>query len=183
MLASCRQEAFTPRPRGYFQIDLPQHQYQAFDNPGYPYAFEYPVYGTVVQDTSFFDEKPENPYWINIDIPSLQARIYISYKEIKGKEGLAKLLEDAHFMSFYHTKKADYMQDATFRNEHGVTGTTYEWGGDAASTYQFLATDSMRHFLRGALYFDATPNADSLRPAAEFLQKDIEHMLQTLRWQ
>lgn len=183
VLLSCQPETFTPKPRGYYHIDLPRHEYQAFNNPDYPYAFEYPVYGTIVKDTTFFDEKAENPYWINIDIPSLGGRVYISYKEVQGREGFSKLLEDAHFMSFYHTKKADYVQDATFRNEYGVTGITYQWGGDAASTYQFVATDSMRHFLRGALYFDATPNADSLKPVADFLQQDIEHMLKTLRWQ
>jgi hypothetical protein len=36
--------------------------------------------------------------------------------------------------------------------------------------------------LRGALYFDVTPNADSLRPINEFLKVDMEHMLETLKW-
>lgn len=183
LLAACQPETFTPKPRGYYQIELPEHQYQTFSEAGFPYAFEYPVYGKIVRDTAFFNTQPENPYWINIDFPSLSGRIYISYKGISDKAGFAKLLEDSHFMSFYHTKKADYVEDAAFVNEHGVTGMTYQWGGDAASSYQFIATDSTRHFIRGALYFDATPNADSIRPVAEFLQKDIEHLLQTMRWQ
>lgn len=183
LLAACRPQTFTPKPRGYYHIELPEHQYQAFDNPDYPYTFEYPVYGKVVRDTAFFDAKPENPYWINIDIPSLSGRIYISYKQISGPQSLEKLLSDAHFMSYYHTKRADYLQDGSFRNEYGVTGLTYHWGGDAASSYQFIATDSIQHFIRGALYFDATPNADSIKPVADFLQKDIEHMLKTMRWQ
>jgi gliding motility-associated lipoprotein GldD len=55
-------------------------------------------------------------------------------------------------------------------------------GGNTASRYQFAATDSTQHFLRGALYFDVTPNVDSLKPVTDFLLKDIKHMMNTLRW-
>ncbi len=59
------------KPRGYFNIPLPQKNYKRFQEPGYPYSFEYPVYGTVSRDTSFFEAQPESPYWINIDFPEL----------------------------------------------------------------------------------------------------------------
>jgi hypothetical protein len=36
--------------------------------------------------------------------------------------------------------------------------------------------------MRGALYFDTTPNADSLKPATDFLVQDIVHLLTTLRF-
>jgi hypothetical protein len=32
------------------------------------------------------------------------------------------------------------------------------------------------------LYFDVTPNADSLKPVQDFLQVDMEHMINTFRW-
>lgn len=119
---------------------------------------------------------------MNIDFPELGGRIYLSYNAIGGSETLGKLLEDAHFMSFYHTKRADYLEDAQFTNPQGVTGIMYQWGGASASSVQFVATDSSKHFVRGALYFDATPNADSIKPVAEFLHEDVRHMLQTFRW-
>src|SRR5690349_12425643 len=65
---SCNSE-YVARPRGYFKIPLPPKKYQLFDKPGFPYSFEYPVYGQIVQDSLFFEQKPENPYWINIDFP------------------------------------------------------------------------------------------------------------------
>jgi len=43
-------------------------------------------------------------------------------------------------------------------------------------------TDSVKNFIRGALYFSSTPNADSLKPVQEFLQKDMEHLINTFRW-
>jgi gliding motility-associated lipoprotein GldD len=93
-------------------------------------------------------------------------------------------VEDAHEMSYAaHSKKADYIEPDLFRNPpQRVYGIIYNVGGNAASACQFIVTDSVKHFLRGALYFDVSPNADSLRPMNEFLEKDITHMLETLRW-
>jgi hypothetical protein len=51
-----------------------------------------------------------------------------------------------------------------------------------ATAHQFFVTDSVRHFLRGALYFDATPNADSLGIVNDFLLTDLKHMVNTLQW-
>ena len=183
VFASCRPDTYTPKPRGYYRIDYPEHKYQAFSNPEYPYSFEYPTYAKIERDTVFFDTKPENPYWINMLFPTLGGEIYISYKEITPKQPLQKLLEDSYELSFFHTKRADYINDPQFRNEaNHVYGIFYDVGGNAASSYQFYATDSVHHFLRGALYFNTTPNADSLRPVNEFLRKDMEHMLETLKW-
>lgn len=55
-------------------------------------------------------------------------------------------------------------------------------GGNTATANQFLVSDSVKHFLRGALYFDATPNEDSLRPVNAFLKEDLRHLVNTLKW-
>jgi gliding motility-associated lipoprotein GldD len=182
-ILACRPEDYVPKPRGYARIDTPAiHSYQSFDKANFPYAFEYPTYANISRDTQLFDKNPDNPYWININFPELNGTIYISYKSIQQPKELEKLLDDAHFMSFYHTKKADYQNDYDFKNEFGVQGYLYEWGGDAASKYQFVATDSSKHFIRGALYFNATPNADSLKPFNDFVKQDIQRLLQTIQW-
>ena len=183
LLASCRPEDPIPKPRGYARIDTPAaHTYQLFDKAEMPYAFEYPSYARITRDRLVFDKSPDNPYWLNINFPSMGAMIYLSYKKINGTQTLEKLLEDAHFMSYYHTKRADYQIPYDFKNEYGVNGYLYEWAGDAASKFQFVATDSTNNFIRGALYFDVTPNADSLKPLNDFLKRDIQHLLKTIRW-
>ena len=73
---------YTPKPTGYYKIDFPEKKYQLFDAPGYPYAFEYPIYAKVVKDSTFFGEATENEWWINVDFPQFNGRIYVSYKEI-----------------------------------------------------------------------------------------------------
>ncbi|TXH60386.1 MAG: hypothetical protein E6Q89_00940 [Bacteroidia bacterium] len=182
VLSSCRPDTYTPKPRGYFNVSLPEHKYRLFDAPGYPYQFEYPTYAEVTKDTLFLGKKPENPYWIYIDFPSIGGKFYISYKAISPQQPLSKLMEDAHELSFsVHSKRADYISDQPFQ-KGDVYGILYNAGGNAASAYQFIATDSSTHFLRGALYFDVTPNADSLKLSNEFLKEDMKHLLETLKW-
>jgi gliding motility-associated lipoprotein GldD len=182
VVLSCREETYIPKPRGYFNIDLPLKKYQLFEQPGYPYSFEMPVYGTIRKDTLFFNQKAENPWWINVQFPDLGGTIYLSYKEIKGQNTLVKLLEDSYQMSHYHTKRADYINEPEFHTPNGVHGLYYDVGGNAASAFQFYATDSVKHFIRGALYFDTTPNADSLKPVNVFLRADIVHLVESLKW-
>ena len=179
-LLSCN-SVYTPKRRGYFKIDFPAHQYQAFDQPGFPYSFEYPVYAHVIKDSSYFDTIPENPYWINIDFPAFGARIYVSYKAV-GQNKFDKLRDDAYKMTFKHTYKASSIDDSTFVTPNGVGGVFFKVGGNAATARQFFVTDTTHHFLRGALYFDTAPNEDSLGIVNQFLEKDMDHLINTFRW-
>lgn len=173
---------YTVKPRGYFRIELPKKEYRRFDQPGYPYTFEYPVYGNILQDSLFFDEKAENPYWINIDFPRFNGRIHLSYKDI-GRNKFDSLIADAYEMSYkQHTYKASAIDHRPFTTANGIEGVFITLRGNTATGTQFFATDSTKHFLRGALYFAATPNEDSLKPVADFLRKDVEHLINTLQW-
>lgn len=186
-LLSCN-SPYTPKRRGYFRIDFPPHQYQSFNQPGYPYSFDYPVYATVARDSSFFDSVPENPYWINIDFPRFGARIYVSYKAIgpqpnhKPGNTFDKLTDDAFKMTYKHTVKASSIDQAVIHTPNGVGGIFFHVGGNAATAQQFYLTDTTHHFLRGALYFDTAPNEDSLAIVNSFLQKDLNHLINTFRW-
>lgn len=173
---------YTIKPRGYFKIDLPKKAYQSFNDPAYPYSFEYPVYGKITKDSLFFEEKAENPYWINIDFPELNGKIHISYKEI-GENHFDSLVNDAFEMSYkQHTYKASSIEPVPFTTPNNLSGIYFSLKGNTATANQFFVSDSTRHFLRGALYFGAVPNEDSLRPVNNFLQADLQHLINTLRW-
>ena len=177
---SCNSD-YTIRQKGYFRIDLPEHRYVTFDKPGYPYTFEYPVYSSIIQDSTYFESEPENPYWINIDFPALNGKIYMSYKDIR-KNRFDKLVDDAFKLTYKHNTKATGIKDSLMRTPNGITGIFFKVGGNAATARQFFVTDSTTHFLRGALYFDSTPNADSLSVVNDFLEVDMKHLINTLRW-
>lgn len=179
-LLACNSD-YTPKPRGYFKIQFPVKQYKVFNEPGYPYSFEFPTYATVVKDSSFFGEATENPWWININFPRFNGRIYVSYKEI-GKNKFDKLINDAFTMTNKHNLKAYSIDDSLLTNPNNVHGVFFKVGGNVATANQFFLTDSTKHFLRGALYFDATPNEDSLGIVNRFLVQDVKHLIQTFKW-
>jgi gliding motility-associated lipoprotein GldD len=58
----------------------------------------------------------------------------------------------------------------------------YNLKGNTASSDTVLFTDSVKHFVRGSLYFDVAPNKDSLGPVIDYLRTDIEHLMETFRW-
>jgi gliding motility-associated lipoprotein GldD len=180
LIISCN-SVYTPKPAGYFNIKFPPHAYQRFQDKSFPYMFEYPVYARIIHDTTFFEDKPENPFWINIDFPQFKARIYVSYKEI-GPNSFDKLKDDAFKMTFKHSYKASSIEDSVIQTPLGVSGIFFNVGGNAATAKQFYVTDSVKHFLRGALYFDTTPNEDSLGIVNQFLQEDMRHIINTLQW-
>jgi gliding motility-associated lipoprotein GldD len=175
-------EVYTPKPKAYFRIDLPEKSYKKYNSELCPFQFEYPVYATVHQDTMFFDEKTENPCWLNIDFASLGGKIHISYKPITSEQTLNKLREDAHKLTFKHTIRADYIEESLINNKNGVSGMLYDVGGNAASNIQFYLTDSTQHYLRGALYFNTVPNADSISPVVKFVREDMVHFIETFSW-
>jgi gliding motility-associated lipoprotein GldD len=180
MIFSCN-STYTPKPKGYFKIDFPEKKYQLFDQPGYPYTFEYPLYANVVKDSTFFGDPTENPWWININFPQFNGRIYVSYKEI-GVNKLDKLLTDAFKLTSKHTAKAYSIDEQRISTVHQIHGMFFTVGGDVATANQFFLTDSTKHFLRGALYFDAAPNADSLAVVNKFLLEDMKHLINTFHW-
>ncbi len=198
LLIGCN-SSYSPKPKGYFKIEFPTRSYQQFNNTEFPYSFEYPVYANIIRDTTFFEEKPENPYWLNIDFPRFNGRIYISYNIIGGKtvfkvkrgddyidsvgvNTFEQLIKGSYELTFKHTYKASSIEDSVFRTANGIEGIYFQLGGNTATSNQFLVTDSVENFLRGALYFDATPNEDSLAIVNEFLQQDMKHLINTFRW-
>lgn len=182
-LFCCNTNYTVGKKKGYFKIHFPEKKYQVFDQPGYPYTFEYPVYANIIKDTTFFEDKPENPWWINIDIPQFAGRIYVSYKEINSRSKFDSLINDAVKMAYkQHVSIATAINDSVMRTPNNIEGIYFSLAGNTATANQFFLTDSVKHFLRGALYFNATPNEDSLGIVNDFLKQDIKHLINTLKW-
>ena len=169
---------YTPKPRAYFRIDLPEKAYQLFDDKMYPYTYEIPVYANV---TPF--EAENELFWANVNFLGLNAAINLSYKAL-NKTNLREHIADAFVFIDKHTGKASRIQELEVNDpENRIFGMLFDLrGSGVASTYQFYLTDSLRHFVRGALYFDGVPNNDSLAPVIDFLKKDIDHLIETFQW-
>lgn len=180
-ICSCREVA-VPKPKGYFRIDLPQKNYVIFNETGQaknlPLVFEYPAYGKIPYKA---DDRTE-PGWFNIEFPSYKARIYLTYKDVAGD--LENLIEQTYTMNVKnHITKADAINEQLINDgENRIFGILYDLKGNTASAVQFYVTDSIKHYLRGSLYFESEPNADSLAPVIEFFREDVIHLIETLKW-
>ena len=194
LLSACN-SPYGTRKRAYFSIDLPQHSYQKFEREDFPFSFEYPAYAQIVKDSTYFDNNPENPYWINIDFPQFHGRIFLSYKIIGGqalykakqpngtyKDSLGTNVFDRMVADAFNLTNKNNVVSNSIHTVNGISGVFFKVGGNAATAKQFFLSDSINNFIRGALYFDVTPNADSLRPVQDFLQIDMEHIINTFRW-
>ena len=199
VLVSCN-STYVSKRKGYFKIDFPARQYVKFDRPGFPYSFEYPAYAQITQDSTYFDETPENPYWININFPQFNGEIFLSYKVVGGetiykvktatgsyRDSLGtnvydKLVNDAFSLTNKNNVVSSSIKDSLIETPFGVSGIFFKVGGNAATAKQFFLTDTTKNFIRGALYFDVTPNVDSLRIVQDFLQTDMEHLINTFQW-
>ncbi len=168
------QTLHTPKPKGYFAIRLPEKKYSLLgDDARLPYTF--------ALNTSARWEKINEEGWITIHYPSLRAEIQLTYKKVDGH--LPGLLNDAHTLAYKHAVVAQGIREQLYSHpENRVFGVLYSLQGEAATPAQFYATDSSRHFIRGAVYVFAQPNADSLAPVNTFLQEELIHLMESLEW-
>jgi len=169
LLLAC-QDRFLPKPKALLRL-------------------EYPEAGQVPLETEHFSIsrnilskiKNKDGSSLTLDYPTMNASIFITYKKVD--DDLNKLLADAQKLSYEHVVRADGIYEEQVENEvHKVYGMYYEVRGNAASQSQFYVTDSIDHFVTGSLYFYATPNYDSILPAAVYLQNDIRGIIESLRW-
>ena len=169
-------EVFTPKPKGYFRIDMPAKSYRQYDSLC-PYSFEIPTYAFINNDK----HKGADPCWINIVFPKFNAQIHLSYKTVTNN--LDTLLGQSRDFAVKHQIKATGLDETIIvRDSSQVYGLVYDIGGNTASNIQFYLTDSTHHFMRGALYFNAVPNIDSQKIVIDYIRKDIVHMIQTFEW-
>ncbi|MFQ3238417.1 MAG: gliding motility-associated lipoprotein GldD [Olleya marilimosa] len=178
-LTSCGSDPI-PKPKGYLRLEYPQADYKTY-NQDLPFAFD----RNMLSDTIIYKPLQDDvkSFGLNIEYKKLKGTIYLTYKAIDGQERLIKYLKNAQNFTQEHTKKADAIEEVVWENPvNKVYGMFYEVGGNAASQSQFYITDSINHFLTGSLYFYAKPNYDSILPAANYLQKDIKRIMESVEW-
>lgn len=185
ILQACGGENYVPKPRTYPKVVYPTRNYTPFDKDFCAFSFQQPTYTTVEQSTQFFGEATKHSCWFDVVFPTLNGRIYCSYSPVgKGADNsLGKLIDDSYNLVYKHTSKASAINEQSFSYpEHKVYGALFELEGSVASPYQFYATDSAQHYVRGSLYFNTSPNPDSMQPVINFVKADLVKMIETLEW-
>jgi gliding motility-associated lipoprotein GldD len=170
LVLSCQKEVF-PKPAGFLRLEYPEANYAHFENQC-PFQFEMNSAAII---------KGEKECGFAITYPKMKATIYLTYKPVQNN--IDKLLRDAQKLTFEHVIKADDIIEQPFLNPNKkVYGMFYRVNGNAATNAQFYATDSLRHFITGSVYFYAKPNFDSIMPAASYVQNDMQRLMETIEW-
>ena len=175
LLPSCRQN-YTPRPYGYFRVAIPPHAYTPMQDDALPFRFDR-------SDLAVVKPRPAqgDGLWIDLHYPLLNADIHCSYKPVNGN--LRALSEDARRFVYAHSDRADDISERLYEHpDRHVYGLLYDLKGNVASPVQFTATDSLRHFFRGALYFNNVPNKDSIAPMLDYVRQDIIRLMESFEW-
>lgn len=167
-----------PKPMGYFRIDLPNHQYRTLDT-SLPFRYEQSVFANTT-----IEKQKNNTLWMTVSYPDLKASLRFTCFEVKNADSLRKLMVSEDKMVKFHYQKADDVQYSVIKDpETHLWGQTYEiYGKEVATPFQFWLTDSAHRFVRATLYFDETPNNDSLQPVIQYLKEDAMHLINTFEW-
>lgn len=179
-------DTFTPKPKGFFRIDLPEKNYRTFDSEC-PFSFEYPEYAVVIP----YGSDASSACWYNLEFPQFSGRLYMTYHAVlqagdvdSSKAPVEKYQEDARNFAMKHSVKASAIDEELIANpKENLFGVLYHIKGlNTASSLQFYLTDSTNHFFRGALYFDVAPRNDSLAPVIKFIRKDVFKFIESFKW-
>ena len=176
-LAACGGGDYSPKPQAYLRIDMPQHTYSPADS--LPFSFEKNILSQVNLKKNLANE-----VWVDLTYPQWDGVVFLTYKRLSGPKDLRGQTDTSTRLMESHYQFASGIDEQLFESDdHTVHAVRWHIKGkNVASTYQFYATDSLHHFLRGALYINRTPNNDSLAPVLEYLHADIDHLIETLRW-
>lgn len=170
---------YTPKPPAFYRITMPEKDYKLYDTNILPFTFEYPEYSNIKVKRNDKDIK-----YFDIIFPQFNGTVFVSYKQLGGKRTVASEVDTAHQLVSIHYNMASGVHEQSYSDDiNRIYANTYTLKGKSiASTYQFWATDSTNHFIRGAFYINSNPNYDSLQPVCEFIHKDIVHFIETLKW-
>ena len=202
LLVACSGRDYSPKPQAYLRIDLPEHNYFLLDtmrtNPGdtlviggdtaialtgstktFPFTFEA---NQCIEWTE--KDAPKGERWIDLMYPQWDGVVFLTYHHLRSSGELREQIDGSMRFLEQHYKVASGIEEQDYEDpENRVYGTVYYLkGAKVASTCQFWLTDSVSHFLRGSLFLNRTPNNDSLAPVLQYIQTDIEHLVETLRW-
>ena len=167
---SCKNDV-VPKPASQLRLDYPIAKYAKFSNHC-PFEFE------INEDAIITEDKNCG---FSIKYPKMKATIYLTYKTVNNN--LNDLLKDAQKLTYEHVIKADDIMEQPYVNkDKKVYGMFYRVDGNAATNSLFYATDSIKHFVTGSIYFYAKPKFDSIMPAASYVKNDMQRLLETIRW-
>jgi len=182
LLSGCSEDEFYPKPRAYHRVELIKPNYQSFPKDC-GFTFQYNQSMAELDYLRISKENREDNCWFNLRYPKLNARVHFSYFDDTVKDSLRFYTETSRKLAIKHMEKAkDIKEDLVYSPEDDLYGLTFDFEGSTAASFQFFLTDSVNHYLHGSLYFESTPNPDSLFPMEAYIKNDLYRIIETFQW-
>lgn len=172
-ITSCT-ESPLPKPHGYPRLNLPKIGYEKWES-NCSFNFKKPI-GAKIQ----YPRK--DSCWLNIYYPTLNAKVHCSYLPVNGH--LKDIIDQEYKLREKHNQFSTSVKERVYHNEEKkVNALLFNISGTQAATpLQFFITDSINHFFRGTLYFNTSPNNDSLATAIAFIRADVDSLIESFEW-
>lgn len=173
VMASCHSEV-TPRPDGYFRIEPYTESY----SPHTMGAITLLINDSA-QCVATHAAEQENVYWLNVVYPRYHATIYLSY--IPLSNNFERLMSESIDLVYRQNVITEQVEAIAYEDaERRLYATLYSLSPESATPLQFIATDSTKYLLRGALYFDTPVKTDSVAPSLQYIEQDIMQMIESI---
>ena len=171
--SGCQEDPY-PKPYGYPRLYLPNAGYEKWIS-NCNVSFRKPIVSqieNVQKDSCFF----------NLSYPSLNAKVHCSYIPVNNQ--LKEIIDQEYKLREKHNQFSTNVKERVYHNEiKNVHALLFHISGTQAATpLQFFITDSINHFFRGTLYFNTSPNNDSLATAINFIRTDIDTLVESFEW-
>lgn len=179
LLTACGGGDYSPKPKAYLRLDTPTVTYTWTDSLTLPFNFEK---NDVAELT--VKKNTRHEVWVDLTYPQWDGVVFLTYRQLRNADELRGQTDTSTRLLEKHYQFASGIDEQVFESDdHTVHAVKWHLKGkNVASTYQFYATDSTRHFLRGAVYINHAPNNDSLAPVLDYMHRDLDHLIETLRW-
>lgn len=179
LLASWACDSYNPTPRRYAypRIDIPaQTQYQSFRSESCPFTFEYPDFGKITRDM------PDS-CWVDIAFPRFDCKWHFTYHQAGTRTKTRHAYyEEYRRLVYEHSKKAKQINETAIQFAQGA-GIRFDINGEVGTPQQLFLYDSTeQQILMMSFYFQTATKNDSLQPVIRYMKGEIEHMLETFRW-
>jgi gliding motility-associated lipoprotein GldD len=163
----------TPKPKAQLALTYPTPQYNSLSSEC-TYTFEY--------NHLLATPKKLSACGITLDYEVLNAKLYLTYFDL-NKYSLDTLILDFNKRLEMLGKQASQVNESAFENKtENLLGSCIIIVGNSPSNLHFFGTDTQKHYITGSLLFEVKPNYDSLAPAIMYVKKDVQKLLETLRW-
>lgn len=178
ILFSCTEELANPKPPTFLRTEFPKHEYIQYLNEDCSYRFLLPE---IYHVKNVSDSAGNIICHKDIDLGPLNGIIHFSY--INMTEPLSSYVNYANNKVDDHKVMASAIEDLRILHpEKRVFGTFFELQGNVATPFHFYLTDSTSRFVSGVLYFNCSPNYDSLKPSIDYVKEDLLKLVHSFEW-